>query len=304
MKNLQYKSKIGNPDHGFGFVRDPGVHGQNGFYNPFRKHPASLLQAAALPDYTTNVRFAPPVWNQWTTGSCVGHGIAGMVTTTVAAHGQPLQSPESPRFTYLLGRIVDRSDPSIKLKDQGAAPNSAVRAIAHWGVVLEHEVDGGRTAASPDYGTFLAAHVNDEPKLGELEKAGRRIISGFSAIEDDDSAKVAKFRQALASRHCVGVAVDAGADAFQDYDEDKGPMGFTGAEPDHWIFCLDYATVAALQAQGQYPANWPALPAADVLFLFQNSWGTGSWTRTGRFWATADFVARGCFNSIVANLGV
>ena len=305
-KLLQFQSAgrvIGHSTFGFGFKRDPGRHGQNGFYPGFHQHPMAKLTAGGLPSMTTNVRFAPPVWDQGQTGSCTGHGKAGMDTITLAAHGKPLPAAEQPAFEYRLGRAVDRTDWNIPLQDGGAYPNSLVRASSVWGVVIETEGAGGRTANSPDYATFLEAHVNDEPKAEEMIAASRRVITGYNAIADNDTNKWQQFKQAFAGGHAVGVAVDAGNADFQNYNENAGPLGFTGNEPDHWIFLIDYAAVGALRAAGLYPATWPALPDATELVLGQNSWGKGLWTASGRFWATRDFVERGCFNSLVANLG-
>lgn len=303
-KLLQFKGKIGHPVHGFGFKRDPGVHGSNGIYTGFHQHPAGRLYGSDLPPMTTNVRYAPSVWNQGQTGSCTGHGKAGMDTTTLAAHGVPLPSPEQPMFEYKIGRAVDRSNPSIPLQDEGAQPNSLVRGSGIWGVVTEIEGEGGLGADSPDYTPYLETHVNDEPKLGELEKASQRLIKGYNAIADGDLTKLAQYQAALSIGHCIGEAVDAGSDLFQAYNEASGPLGFTGYEPDHWIFCVDYATVGALRAAGLLPPTWTSLPDTDLLFLHQNSWGKGLWTKSGRFWSTADFVNRGTFNCLVANLGV
>ncbi len=302
---LQFRGLAGHPQHGFGFVRDPGEHGRNGIYNLFHVHPASLFKAAALPDLTSNVKYAPEVWDQRRTGSCTGHAFAGAETTTFAARGKPLASPVRPRFRYALGRAIDRPDPvGHPLVDEGAQPNSLVRAGGTYGVLLESEDDGGRTASSPDYADYLEAHVNDEPKLGELEDSGRRLLVGYNAIADADPQKSFKVRQALADGYMVPVAVDAGTDAFQSYDEGRGPLGYTGDEPDHMTFLLDYGKIAALRAAGLIPAAWTGLADSSFLYLLQNSWGKGLWTASGRAWVTEDFVTRGCFNTLVCNLGL
>jgi hypothetical protein len=307
-KLLQFRAKsgelIGHPDHGFGLVRDPGEHGRNGIYNGFHLHPATRIGATQLPPMTNNVVYAPGVWNQVQTSSCTGHGFGGAETTTLTAHGRQLAAPVLPRLRYALGRAVDRTDPNVPLQDAGAQPNSLVRAAGLWGVVLESEDDGGRTAASPDYGAFLTAHINDNPMLGELEIAAKRVLVGYNAIADDDPQKSLKVRQAHAGKYAVPVAVDAGSDAFQQYDETKGPLDFTGSDPDHEVFLVDYGTVAALLAAGRIPTSWQGLDPAAILYLLQNSWGVGEWTQSGRAWVTENFVSKGCFNTLVANLGV
>lgn len=281
MKKKQFKGIIGHPTVGFGLIPDPVGHR----YNAFFLHPASKVAAAALPKATNNVIYAPPVWNQAQTGSCFGHGMAGQITTTFAARGRALPSPACPRYIYDVTREIDRPDPSQKLTDEGSQPNSGVRALSLWGLALESEMDSGRTADSPDYSSHLEAHVNDDSKLGELEAAGKRIITGFNAIADDDPNKILQFQQALAAGCAVGIGVDAGSDAFQSFTG-QGVLDYCGAEPDHWIFMVDYRTNAASKPE----------------FLIQNSWGKGLWTPDGRAWVTQDFVQRGCFGSLVTNV--
>jgi len=178
-----------------------------------------------------------------------------------------------------------------------------VRAAGLWGVVLEGEDDGGRTATSPDYSAYLLAHINDDPKLGELESGAARILVGYNAIADDDSQKSLKVRQALFGKYAVPVAVDAGEDAFQNYDETRGPLDFTGSSPDHMTFLMGYGTVRAWRAAGMIPASWVGLDDLAILYLLQNSWGS-LWTKSGRALVTENFVQQGCFNTLVANLGL
>jgi hypothetical protein len=152
MGNLvQYRTKtgqlIGHPVHSYGYKRDPGVHGKNGFYELFERHPASKIGAGSLPDLALLIKWAPGIWNQDKTSSCTGHAFACSETTTLGALGHPLATPVLPRVRYALGRAVDRTNPSQPLVDEGAQPNSLVRAAALWGVVLEGE-DTDPTTAS------------------------------------------------------------------------------------------------------------------------------------------------------------
>lgn len=291
----------GHSVSGFGFRQDPSGHQ----YNKFFLHPASRISAASLPGRTTNVKSAFPIHDQGQTGSCFGHGMAGQITTTFAARGRALPSPASPDHIYRITREVDRPDPTQPLTDSGSMPNSGVRALALWGLALESEVDGGRTAASADYTRYLEAHVCDDSKLGELEAAGRRILTGFNAIGDSDPQKILQYQQALSTGHAVGTGVDAGNNSFQGANGNL-PLGYCGDQPDHWIFILDYAYVGTLRADGDLPASMSGLPDTELLFLLQNSWGFlwPAHTLSGRIWVTSDFVARGTFNSLVTNLGV
>ena len=310
MRNKQFKN-IGHPDHGFGLIPDPAEHRYNGFH----LHPASRLKATALPPKSNNLIFAPEVWNQGQTGSCFGHGMAGQITTTFAAHMRALPSAVCPRSLYAMTRAIDRSDPSQPLADMGSQPNSGVRALATWGFVLEAENNGGRIATSPDYTAYLETHVNDEPKLGELIAGKNRLRTlalefettsaiSFNRIADRDPQKSLRFRQALAGGHSIGVGVEAGSEIFQEYDESKSPLDYTGNAPDHWVFIVDYATALSLRQEGSLPSAWTHIPDTEILFLMQNSWGKGLWTQTGRAWVTERFIAQGCFGSLVTNLNV
>jgi hypothetical protein len=237
--------------------------------------------------------------------SCFGHGMAGQITTTLAAHGRALPSPISPNFVYKVTRAIDREHPAIALTDVGSQPNSGTRALALWGADIESEVDGGRTATSPDYTSFLEAHVNDEPKLGDMERAGKRILAGFNAVADDDPQKLLKLRQALASGHTFGTGIDAGGDAFQRADG-RQSLGFCGPDPDHWIHIVDYAYVGQLRKDGDLPATMASLSDTTCLWDLLNSWGFlwPAYTLAGRIWVTDDFVLRGCFGTLVTNLGI
>ena len=279
-KRRQHQGCIGHPEHGFGYIRDPAGHR----YTGFQHHPGVLLGANMLPSETHNVDLASPVTDQGRTGSCTGQGTSCFVTTSFANLGIPLVSPLSPRVTYQLGRAVDRESPAFPLEDRGAAPNSVVRALGLWGCVLEHEthdVCSGDSAVK-----YLEDHVNDEPKLGEIIKAGRRRLIGFNSIDDADPAKVLHFCQSLASGHALGVAVDAGNDMFQGFNGD-GVLDYCGSDPDHWVAIIDYRTTSN----------------GEVQFLLQNSWGVDLWAPTGRAWVTSNFVVKGCFNTLVANMG-
>jgi hypothetical protein len=300
-KLLQFQGKVGNPVHGFGLIPDPKGHRYNGFH----LHSAVSVDPATLPARTYNLKLAPPIWDQGSTGSCFGHGMAGQITTTFAAHGKPLPSPVSPASVYKITRAIDRTNIKVALQDVGSQPNSGVRAIALWGANIESEVDGGRTAASADYTSFLEAHVNDEPKLGDMEKSAKRILAGFNSVDDDDSQKLVKFQQSLASGHTIGVGVDAGGKAFQEADG-RQPLGFCGSEPDHWTYLVDYALVGQMRKDGDLPESMSGLPDTQRLWYLINSWGLlwPNYTFAGGIWLTDDFVQRGCLGSLVTNLEI
>jgi hypothetical protein len=279
-----FKASVGHPEFGFGFIPDPIGHRYTGFH----LHAASRLlftAVPALPEEASVDHFAPPIWLQGRTGSCGGHGTAGAVTTTFAAKGFPLRRPADPRLLYTLARAVDRDGPATPLRDIGTTPNALVRAIAQWGIALEDETASGRRADDPDYTLWLEEHVNDEPKLSELQAANTRPNTGFNAIPYEGTMKRDAICAAIADGYAVMFAVEAGSAAFQSFDG-NGVLGFTGSNPDHWV----YAT--AFRTRG-----------GEKQIFMRNSWGR-LWTPDGCAWCSEDFIIRGMFYPMVANLGL
>jgi hypothetical protein len=269
--------------HGTGFLPDPDGHRYNGFH----LHPAALrLRAgAALMPSSSIDDHAPPIWNQYVTGSCMGHGTAGAITTTRAAKGLPLRRPASPRVIYTLGRSVDRLDPSVPLQDVGATPNAVFRAIGLWGAPLEDEVEGRRSATDTDYESWLALHVNDELKLGELQAAHDSPIAGCNRLYETGSALRDAVVASLDDGYAVMAAVDASGPAFQSYS--GGLLRPEGSVPNHWVY---------FTAQ--------RLGEGERQIYMRNSWGKLGWGLDGCAWCGEDFITRGLFFPMVANLGL
>ena len=274
------KGRIGHPRYGFGFIPDPPGHRYSGFH----LHTASRL-VAAIPDAATIDHFAPPIWLQGNTGSCGGHGTAGAVTTTFASKGFPLKRPADPRLLYTLARAVDRTNPSLPLVDGGTTPNALVRAIAQWGIATEDESVGGRAATDADYSVWLEAHVNDEPKLSELQGANARPNTNFNLIWEGGAAKVDAVCAAIADGYAVMAAVEAGSEAFQAYNG-QGVLDCPGLNPDHWVYFTAFRTVAGKKQ-----------------ILMRNSWGF-LWTPDGCAWCSENYIIEGLYYPMVANLGL
>lgn len=283
MQVRQFKGQIGHPEFGFGFIADPP---ERQTQPSFQDHIASrLLAAGPIPDGDID-RFAPPIWNQGGTSSCGGHGTAGAVTTTFAAKGVPLKRPADPRMLYTLARAIDRADPHTPLRDSGTSPSALVRAVSAWGIATEDETTGGRSAVDADYSLWLEEHVNDEPKLGELQAANTRPNADFNGIWATGAAKRDAICAAIADGYAVMAAVEAGSAAFQSYDGSGGPLGFTGENPDHWVYFTRTRTVDG-----------------ERQIFMRNSWGL-LWTPDGCAWCSEDFIIRGMFYPLVANLGL
>lgn len=280
MKLTQFKECIGHPEHGFGFLPDPVKRE----YKSFRLHPASMLHAEVIPEAASIDQFAPPIWLQGRTGSCMGHGTAGAVTTTFAAKGMPLRRPADPRMVYTLARASTRENPDEALQDVGTWPGAMTFAVGSWGIALEDEVEGGRSATDADYSLWLEEHINDEPKLGELEATNARPLVNINWIDATGSSLRDQICSAIAGGYAVMAAIDASSTAFQSFDG-IGTLGYTGDSPNHWVYFTAYRTVGG-----------------EKHILMRNSWGF-LWTPDGKAWCNEDFM-RGMFSVLVANLGL
>ena len=270
---------------GTGYIADPVGHR----YNAFRAvHPAHRMGAAALPDSGGPGEFAPPIWDQDGTSSCVGHAFAGALTELCASEAVTLPAPVSPRGCYFLSRAIDRAanaGPLPTLTDDGAMPHSAARALQIYGIPLEGDNASDRKATDPDYTTWLAAHVNDELKLGEFEaEDSRRILTDWTSIYDGDPDKVQLLVQALAAGFPAVAAVDASTAEFQSYDGTK-TLALTGRNPNHMI-CIDF-----------YEKNSAGL----YMPRLRNSWSR-SWGNQGYAWVDPRSIADGMFSVLIPHL--
>ena len=276
---------MSNSVRGTGYIADPVGHR----YNAFRAvHPARKMGAAKLPDSGGPGEFAPPIWDQDGTSSCVGHAFAGALTELCAAEAVTLDAPVSPRGCYFLSRAIDRAanpGPLPTLSDDGAMPNSAARALQIYGIPLEGDNISDKKATDPDYTTWLAAHVNDELKLGEFEaEDNRRILTDWTSIYDGDPDKVQLLVQALAAGFPAVFAMDASVSEFQRYDG-TGILSYSGQAPDH------------MQMVDLYRKN----SAGRYEFRERNSWGE-SWGSKGYAWVNQNSIAQATFSMLIPHL--
>lgn len=276
---------MSNSVRGTGYIADPVGHR----YNAFRAvHPARKLGAVKLPDAGGPGEFSPPIWDQDGTSSCVGHAFAGALTALCGFEAVILPAAVSPRDCYFLARAIDRAanpGPLPTLNDGGAMPNSAARALQVYGIPLEGDAASDRRATDPDYTTWLAAHVNDELKLGEFEaENARRILTDWTSIDDSDPDKVQLLVQALAAGFPAVFAVDASVAGFQSYDG-SGVLSYDGQAPDHMQMVDLYRT----NARGMYE------------FRQRNSWST-AWGDQGCAWVDQRSIAEATFSMLVPHL--
>lgn len=221
--------------------------------------------AGALPARADLEPYAPPIFDQGSTGSCVGHARSRGIYAAAAAGARPLCFIPSPVDLYRLARCYERGDWGAPLVDDGCDPVDTLDAARRWGIrpMMGPLAEGRFSDADP-------ATVNDNPTLAELQ------ADRFTRVADDRSITqdpVRETMQALASGHPVCIDVAGGSAAWQTYDNASGPLMATFARLDHYVVLLGYET----QAGGA------------VLFHGHNSWGTG-WGRKGGFAADSSVV--------------
>jgi len=205
--------------------------------------------------------FVPTVKDQDGTSSCTGHGSSTLIETSFAAQGTPLDFTPSEGDIYRVGREVERARMTPlglelpALLDNGAYPHDVMMGLNQFGIRPRREVVGGRNS---DVDPFT---INDDQKLGDLQEASSRIITGQYVIDHQASDGIAQARVALSHGIPLGVAfyVDQ---AFMYWNKSKPPCSTPDLSTNgggHWIAVVGYMTING-----------------KTVFILRNSWGTGS----------------------------
>lgn len=214
------------------------------------------MRAVPLPSSFSIEHLAPPVFDQGQTGSCVGHAFACAIATALAAKGTPLSFVPSPAGIYTLARCVDRvpdyDGTFPALEDGGSMPNEAERGVKEWGVrpMAPMAPDGRYSDADPQ-------HIDDEPRLVDLEADATEILAGCYGIYTSGSQRSQDVRAAVFGGYPVTLSVCGGSSAWQDYT--SGVIGATGQPLDHETCIVGYETTSS----------------GGVVFRIRNSWSAG-----------------------------
>jgi Papain family cysteine protease len=205
----------------------------------------------------------PPVMDQGSTSSCVGHSIAANLTAATGVRVAPLS-------VYTLARCVARDKSSVSLADAGTYPWAAAQAVARWGVA-------SLDAWPSDFG-----HINAEPDLEHFEACDKlaafspRKLAGFGAELAEDVARAIS----------LGHAVSFGISVTQEF-EDLASARVIDALPGmvlggHFVCAYAYETDAT----------------GRLVFRVRNSWGA-SWGADGDCLMSEAFVGGSIYDPYV-----
>lgn len=209
---------------------------------------------------------------------CVGHAFSGAITCSMGASGAPLSAPPSMCEIYTLSRCIDRANPEVPLQDEGTDPNSAILAIATYGVTL---------MADPDASTDCdLATINNEPKLDTLEEAADLKFKGVYQIPVLQDVATTIVR-AIDAGFAVNIAKQVGQKE-EEWTPDQGPIG--PHDPND----------PTIGGHDMYIDGYEILDDGTVVFDLVNSWGTG-WGDGGYAIVNTNFLLD-CMMAFVVHL--
>lgn len=245
-----------------GYRPDPAGHRANGFHLCKASRKVQTSPSASLR------RFCRVIFDQLSTGSCVGQATAKGVYIALRASGIDVPELFAPLSSYTPARAIDRSPDCSgqlpPLRDEGAEPNQAMRALTEWGLGYMHtwmDVETG----TPEYDAALLRQVNMEPAFDQIQGSALCKLVGQYKIYSTGQARVLDVRKAIDSGCPVVLACTAGCDEFGGY---TGGVLSAPKSPrtDHYVVIDGYTT----------------LEDGTTVFEGQNSWGPG-WGESGCF---------------------
>ncbi len=237
-----------------GYVRDPNRPALKSF---------SAHRFASLPYGPKNDMspFAPGIYDQGQTGSCVGHARSRGLYTSAKAVGNLIPFIPSPADIYRLARCYEYAG---QLQDNGCDPYHSILAISKFGMrpMGPMAPDGRYSDADP-------ATINVRPTLDDLESDFPNMSDGDYQINSSGNQRVQEVLTALNHNMCVCIDVSGGSDAWQNYS--TGVISATGDPNDHYVCLVGYDTTSG------------------AVFVGHNSWGT-SWGLSGQFHVDASVI--------------
>jgi hypothetical protein len=183
--------------------------------------------------------------------------------TSLSAAGAPIDELLCPLSTYQMARVLDRAQWSQTgalppLRDNGTDPGLAMQAITEWGVetcAAMLGVDGPGAA----YTAALAARVNEEPTLFDLEAAHGFEVIGQYQVTSQGQRRTDEVCAALAAGFAVCFSAYASDGRFQGYAGGVLADPPAGSWCDHFMFAVGYRTVDGRRiffGRNSWSENW------------------------------------------------
>lgn len=243
---------------GYGHLPDPPGHTRTSVHVLLQK--LGVRVGTATPSSFSLRAKGAPVMDQGNTSACTGHAHAGAIFTSCANQGTPLPFVPSPMGLYTNGRCIDLA-PGDALTDEGAVPNSVMRAANEFGIKpIQAPTSDGR------YSDCEPATINTKPTFDDLEAEALHVAVGDYALDPSAPDFVATLRTVICAGYCVTFAVQVDA-AMEAWNPASGPLG----APD---------TSALLGGHNIRCDGYHEDVAGNTIVDFVNSWGTG-WGAAG-----------------------
>lgn len=255
--------------YGLGFI-DDGLTTLERFKSWFRSsrvEPGYMPRAESSPGFQRYFE----VWNQHSTGACVGFGLAQMALIQARAVGL---DPEvwSPFPIYLDARLRRQARPNDK-KNPGCKVRDGVYALNKSGPIPDrlwpcHEYNRADKRfwvdRDPPASDLRARLVGRKYKRMYKMRLERIVETGPRAIQ--------RIAHSLEKGQVVGVSIPVSRD-FDRRTTDPISDGSGRNRGYHFVVVLDYLITAS----------------GEVWFLLGNSWGY-TWGEKGTRWATPEFM--------------
>ncbi len=191
-----------------------------------------LRAASNLPRSVSLAEFAPPVFDQGPTGSCVGHARVRALMIARAHAGKPLEFLPSMADVYRLARCYSRENWADPLTDDGSDPLVTLDVMRSWGVRA-----AGPMARDGRFSDCELETINEPPTLANLESSA--LFRFFRDYQIRGSNKAEQIRRALANGHPVSLDVSGGSASWQEYA--GGVIHVSQNEPlDHYVTLEGY----------------------------------------------------------------
>lgn len=228
-----------------------------------------------MPEACSHEASEAPIMDQGSSQGCLAHGTSQILCINANAAGAPLPFVPSQDEVYKVLRALERGGNLAPLTDTGGYPADVMAAVSRWGVKAM-----GPTPPDGRFSDVWPEHVNEEPRLGDLEKAEAYLVVPEYRIDEFASDVVLQVQQAIVGGFAVGISFFADQ-AFMSFTAGAPPVGapnMAGPGGGHWSVLDSYRTA----------------PDGSIVFRGPGSWGVG-YGDAGHHEVTEAFV-RSCWD--------